>query len=131
MRFARQLLIFFMLVLFVQNGIFAARPTQNPEWNSECTTELYQVYKKFCDSIKKFEQKKELTKEESEEVAKYLRELQDSYDFLVAECQSAYEYDLLLHISQLAEKEGREDIVSLLPVSCRQTEEVLSEVIKE
>lgn len=88
----------------------------NREWKSDCETSLYQTYKKFQNSIKKYEHldQKDLTEQESAEFEKTLHDFMSEYAEIVAQCQIAYEFDLLQRVHTLAENEGREDVAFLV-----------------
>ncbi len=131
MKFARWLFVVFLSALLAQSEILIAH--HNRDWDSECQTEIYQVLKKFRDLEKKYEHKKQegLTQEDLVEIEKNWNDYWSELAQLVMQCRSAYEFDLMQRVSELAKKEGRDDVASLIDVSCRPTKEVLSEVTQE
>lgn len=131
MRFIRHLLILFLSAFFAQSGLLTAHHTH--DWDNECVAEIYQVLKKFRDFEKKYEHKKKeaITKEDLVEMEKIWDDCWDELAQIIAQCHSAYEFNLMERVSELAQKDWREDVASLVDVSCKQAKESLREVTQE
>ncbi len=97
----------------------------NPDWDGDCEKALYQTFKKFQDSVKKYEHTdpKDLTAQESAELEKILNELMSESAEIITQCALAYEFNLLQRVHGRAKDEGREDVASLVGATYKNVEE--------
>jgi len=105
----------------------------NPDWNGDCEQALYQTFKKFQNSVKKYEHRdgQTMTEQESVQFEKTLNDFMGECAGIVVQCQIAYAFDLLQRVRILAEHEGDEDLASLVGQACRTVEEFWEPVLSE
>ncbi len=113
----------FLCVMLVVCGSLSAH--LNPEWDSDCEKALYQTFKKFQDSVKKYERidPTDLTEQESAELEKSFSDFMCESSEIVAQCAMAYEFNLLQRVRGKAKNEGREDVASLVGDTYKNVEE--------